>query len=97
MPSGSTASVTDWRAVQFIDSVAMMGARLRAKRLASDLDLISSSGSLPVQPAISGLGQFLSLKHQEGRVANDRSQGTADVAHRPPKVAKSPKRSAKDS
>ena len=47
--------------MQFIDSVAMMGARLRAKRLASDLELTSSSGSLPVQPVISGLGQFLPL------------------------------------
>ena len=34
-----------------------MGARLRAKRLASDLELIPSSGSLPVQPGISGPGQ----------------------------------------
>ena len=34
-----------------------MGARLRAKHLASDLDLISSSGSLQAQPGISGLGQ----------------------------------------
>ena len=41
---------------QPIDSAALMGARLRAKRLASDLDLNSSSGSLPVQPGISGPG-----------------------------------------
>ena len=34
-----------------------MGACFQAKRLASDLDLISSSGSLPVQPGISGIGQ----------------------------------------
>jgi hypothetical protein len=44
-----------------------MVARFRAKRLASDLDLISSSGSLPVQPAISGLGQ-------ERNFINDRSE-----------------------
>jgi ribosomal protein L20 len=42
-------------------------------------------------------GHFLSLKHQEIRVANDPFQGTADVAHRPRKVTKSPKRSLKDS
>ena len=41
---------------QLIGSEELMGACLRAKRLASDLDLISSSGSLPVQPGISGPG-----------------------------------------
>ena len=41
-----------------------MGARLRAKRLASDLDLISSSGSLPVQPVISGHGQYQTLQRR---------------------------------
>ena len=46
-----------------------MGACFQAKRLASDLDLISSSGSLPVQPVISGLGQ-------ERSVAIDRYRGT---------------------
>lgn len=58
-----------------------MGARLRAKRLASDLDLISSSGSLPVQPAISGLGH-----HQT--VANDRFGD--DSLWRMPRVTISP-------
>ena len=43
-------------AKQLIDLAALMGACFQAKRLASDLDRISSSGSLPVQPGISGLG-----------------------------------------
>ena len=38
-----------------------MGACFQAKRLASDLDLISSSGSLPVQPGISGIGHQLTV------------------------------------
>jgi hypothetical protein len=41
---------------RLFDSAALMGERLRAKRLASDLELISSSGSLPVQPGISSPG-----------------------------------------
>jgi hypothetical protein len=35
-----------------------MGACFQAKRLVSDLDLITSNGSLPVQSGISGLGHF---------------------------------------
>jgi len=46
---------------QLIDSAALMVERFRAKRLASDLDLASSSGSLPVHRAISGLGQMESF------------------------------------
>ena len=41
-----------------IDSAALMGASFQAKRLASHLDRISSSGSLPVQAGISGIGQW---------------------------------------
>jgi hypothetical protein len=41
---------------RLIDSAALMSACFQAKRLASNLDLISSSGSLQVQLGISGLG-----------------------------------------
>ena len=51
--------------------------------------------SLRARRQTHGLGHFLSLKHQEDRAANDRFQGTADVAHRLRKV-KSTKRSLKD-
>ena len=46
---------------QLIDAAALMGARFRARCLDSDLDLISSSGSFPVKPAISGLGHYRSV------------------------------------
>ena len=58
---------------QLIDSAALMGACFQAKRLASNLDLVSSSGSLPVQPGISGLGQLLSLD-AKGRATAKRTK-----------------------
>ncbi|MBC7717533.1 MAG: hypothetical protein H7143_11400 [Pseudorhodobacter sp.] len=51
------AAVVDGLEAKPIDSAALIGARFHTKRLASDLDLISSSGSLPVQQVISGIGQ----------------------------------------
>jgi len=53
----------------------------------------ASTDSSPAKLWTHSLGHFLSLKHQEDRAANDRFQGTADVAHRLRKVTKSPKRS----
>jgi hypothetical protein len=58
---------------------------------------IATNGRFLAPLRIHSDGNFLSLKHQENRVANDRFQGTADVARRPRKVTKSPKRSLKDS
>ena len=64
---------------QLIDSAALMGARFQAKRLASDLDLILSSGSFLVRPAISGPGHFQSYKRSGNRYADVRFQSTAAV------------------
>lgn len=75
---------------QIIDAAALMGARFRAKRLDSDLDVISSSGNLPMQPAIYGLGHFQSSDRPEDRFANDRLQSTAAVGRRRLEGAHSP-------
>ena len=45
---------------------------------------------------VTALGHFQSLKRQEDRVTNDRSQGAADVARCPCAVTKSPKQPLKD-
>ena len=65
---------------QLSDAAALMGARFRAKRLDSDLDLISSSGSLPVQPAISGLGHVRLFAPWIGPPDSERSR--TDVSAR---------------
>lgn len=47
-----------------IGAAALMSARLQARRLASDFDLIASAGSLPLQPGISGLGHEQTLRRR---------------------------------
>jgi hypothetical protein len=54
-----------------------MGGRFHAKRLASDLNLISSSVSLPVRPGISGLGQVQSFGRSGNRTSTDDTVSTA--------------------
>ena len=61
VPSGFDCFVDALEAKQLIDSAALMCARFHARRLASDLDLISSSGSFLVRAAISGPDQILSF------------------------------------
>ena len=78
---------------KLIDSAALMGACFQAKCLASDLDLIWSSGSLPVQPGISGLGHYRSPRLHINLWASDRSRSTADIACDPSEATKSPLRS----
>ena len=62
------------KARQLIDSAALLGERIRAKRLASDLELIASRGSLPVQPGISGPGHERSVLGLDWPPACGRSQ-----------------------
>ena len=54
---------------------------------------LASEGSFLARMGTHGLGHFRSLGRQDNRVANDRSQSTADVAQRPISVTHSPKRS----
>ena len=71
------SSVTD-AVMSEVTTWQLMGGRLHAKRLASDLNLISMSVSLPVRPGISGpghqrasrSGRFKVVQFRRGRAVN---------------------------
>ena len=61
-------------------------------------DVVLNDGKVAMNSSAGapGIGHYLSSKHQMNRVANDRFQGTADVARHPFAATKSPKRPLKD-